>query len=298
LCGETGTGKDLAAQAIHDASPRADKPFVVVDCSSIPAGLVEAELFGHEQGAFPGADRHRPGALLEAHGGTVFFDEIGKLPFDLQPKLLRALENRQVRPLGASKPVNVDVRVVVASDRDLRLAVNRGAFREDLFYRLNVVNVQLPPLRERPDDIPLLATHFYRELTGDGEGRLPREQLDALVRHDWPGNVRELRNTIEQMVALAGVAEVPAAGGANAASLSSTPVLPSYKQAKAKAASEFERRYLVPLLGATRGNVSEAARMARMDRVNLIKLLRKHNITPTAAATGEPVPPGRARVPG
>jgi DNA-binding NtrC family response regulator len=270
LVGETGTGKDLAAQSIHDASARAEKPFVVVDCSAIPPSLMEAELFGHERGAFTGADRHRNGALLEAHGGTLFLDEVAKLPYEMQPKLLRVLENREVRPLGAGRPIPFDARVIAASDRDLRLEVNRGAFREDLFYRLNIINIRLPPLRERLDDIPILANLFYRELTRDPQATLQPAEITRLLLHSWPGNVRELRNSIERSVALGELDDPEPA--------SEEPDDEPYGAAKAKALAAFERGFLTRLMLRANGNASQAARLAKMDRVNLLKLLRKHNI--------------------
>ena len=275
LIGETGTGKDLAAQSIHDASARADRPFVVVDCSAIPASLMEAELFGHERGAFTGADRHRTGALLEAHGGTLFLDEVAKLPYDMQPKLLRVLENREVRPLGAGRPVPFDVRVIAASDRDLRREVNRGAFREDLFYRLNIVSIRLPPLRDRLDDIPILANLFYRELTRDPDASLQPADIQRLLTHSWPGNVRELRNTIERTVALG---EMSHEGGP----VTDPADEETYGAAKARALETFERGFLTQLMLRADGNITHAARMAKMDRVNLLKLLRKHNINRSA----------------
>jgi two-component system, NtrC family, response regulator GlrR len=281
LVGETGTGKDLAAQAIHEASPRADKPFVVVDCSAITAPLMEAELFGHERGAFTGAERRREGAFLEAHGGTVFLDEIAKLPYDMQPKLLRALENREVRALGASKPSAFDVRVIAASDSDLRVAVNRGTFRGDLYYRLNVVTIPLPPLRERPDDIPVLANHFYRELTRDPEAMLPLAKMSSFLQHAWPGNVRELRNAVDRWVALSTLepADAPVAGSGE-----------PYRAARARALGVFERQFLWPLMVKAEGNVSQAARLASMDRVNLIKLLRKHGLVARNLAASARIP--------
>jgi two-component system response regulator GlrR len=274
LVGETGTGKDLAAQAIHETSARAEKPFVVVDCSAISPALIEAELFGHERGAFTGADRSRDGAFLEADGGTIFFDEISKLPFDMQPKLLRALENREVRPLGAARPSAFDARVIAASDSDLRVAVNRGTFRADLLYRLNVVTIAMPPLRERPDDIPLLANHFYQELTRVADAVLPLAKLTSLLQHTWPGNVRELRNAVDQWVTLSGLALEPEVDDAPE----------SYRAARARAVAAFERRFLWPLMVKADGNVSLAARLASMDRVNLIKLLRKHGLVARAVA--------------
>jgi DNA-binding NtrC family response regulator len=267
LVGESGTGKDLAAEAIHDASPRAAGPFVVVDCGALPPALMESELFGHERGAFTGAQERRSGAFVEAHKGTLFLDEIAKLPRDMQPKLLRALDRRQVKPLGSDHTIDVDVRVVAASDRDLRVDVNRGVFREDLFYRLNVVPIKLPPLRERVDDIPLLANHFLRQLSGDSEAELTAEQLAALVDQQWPGNVRELRNWVERSLVLATSEADPATGE-----------LEPFKQAKARTVDAFERQYLTALLLRTEGNVAQAARLAAMDRVNFTRIMRKHGL--------------------
>jgi DNA-binding NtrC family response regulator len=267
LQGETGTGKDLVAEAIHQESPRAAGPLLVVDCGALAPGLIESELFGHEKGAFTGAVTRRVGAFAAAHGGTLFIDEAGKLPLEMQPKLLRALEKREVRPIGANKPIAVNVRIVAASDIDLRKAVNTGAFREDLFYRLSVVDVRLPPLRERPDDIPLLARHFAGLLTGDSDPRLPAEELQALVAHSWPGNVRELRNYIERSLA------VP-----SSRLVAEGPERESYKDAKARVLALFERQFVTELLLQTGGNISRAAALAQMDRLTLIKLIRRHEI--------------------
>ncbi len=266
LSGETGVGKDAAAEALHELGLRASGPFVCVDCSAIPANLLEAELFGHEKGAFTGAAERRPGAFQEAHTGTLFLDEIGELPRDLQPKLLRALERHEVRPLGAARPVPVDLRVISATNRDLRLDVNRGLFREDLYYRLHVVPVRIPPLRERLEDIPLLAEHFRRQFTRDSEGTLPEELIRDFLAHDWPGNVRELRNRVEYAIALPDGAPRAAASPGG------------YREAKQKAVDAFEISYLTNLLAATSSNVSEAARQADIDRVHLTKLLRKYRI--------------------
>ncbi|MEZ4310453.1 MAG: sigma 54-interacting transcriptional regulator [Polyangiaceae bacterium] len=201
LEGETGTGKGLLAEAIHAQSPRAKGPLVVVDCSSIPPTLIEAELFGHAKGSFTGAHAARPGAFEAANGGTIFLDEIGELPLDMQPKLLRALEERVIKRVGTVEAVRLDVRVIAATNRDLRQEVNRGAFRSDLFYRLNVVRLRLPSLRERREDIPLLAAHFYGQLApGSAEEGPPAELVEVLMRQDWPGNVRELRAAIERSV--------------------------------------------------------------------------------------------------
>jgi transcriptional regulator with AAA-type ATPase domain len=201
LLGETGTGKDLAAEAIHLASDRASRPFVVIDCSAIPENLIESELFGHERGAFTGAVERRAGAFESAHGGTVFLDEIGELPRAMQPKLLRVLERRVVKPVGANQALQVDVRVVAATNRDLRAEVNRGNFREDLYFRLSVITARMPPLRDRDDDVTLLAESFWRALAPD-RPELPSELRERLRAHGWPGNVRELRNAVERAAAL------------------------------------------------------------------------------------------------
>ncbi|MCA1663606.1 MAG: sigma 54-interacting transcriptional regulator, partial [Myxococcales bacterium] len=212
ISGETGTGKDLAAEAIHEASARAAGPFVVVDCSALVGALMESELFGHEKGAFTGADSARAGAFVEASGGTLFLDEVGELPRDLQAKLLGVLERREVRPVGGSGARAVDVRILAATHRDLKIDVNQRRFREDLFYRLNVVNVRMPPLRDRADDVLLLAEHFWRTFRGDATTPLPAELAAALVGDDWPGNVRQLRNRIERAAVLDGIdtADAPA----------------------------------------------------------------------------------------
>jgi DNA-binding NtrC family response regulator len=267
LQGETGTGKDLVAEAIHQASPRAAGPLVVLDCGALAPALLESEIFGHERGAFTGATSARVGAFVAANGGTLFIDEVGKLPLDLQPKFLRAIERREVRPLGAGKPVSSDVRIVAASDIDLRRAVNSGAFREDLFYRLSVISITLPPLRDRPEDIPLLAGHFLRQLTGDSEARFSKEELASLVSQPWAGNVRELRNAVEQSVALSSTWK-PSTENARE----------SYKQAKARVLAVFERQFVMELLIHTEGNISRAAQLAQMDRLTLLKLIRRHEI--------------------
>jgi DNA-binding NtrC family response regulator len=271
VVGETGTGKDLAAESIHYASPRAGGPFVVIDCGAIVPSLFESELFGHEKGAFTGASARRVGALVEAHGGTLFLDEVAKLPYDLQPKLLRALDRREVRPIGAARPISVDVRVIAASDRDLRVEVNKKRFREDLFYRLNVVCVRMPPLRERNEDIPLLVKHFLRQFADDSEAELPSAELGGLMKNPWPGNVRELRNRIERHVALAG-RDRPAQEDTGEEQPQ------SYKEARARVTDAFERQFLNALLLRAEGNLSLAARMASMDRTYLMRLLRKHDM--------------------
>jgi len=208
--GETGTGKDVAARSLHAASPRAEKPFVAVDCGAIPEHLVESELFGHVRGAFTGATSDRMGVFEEADGGTLFLDEIGEMPIALQPKLLRAIESRSIRRVGGGTARTVNVRIVAATNRSLASSINEGTFREDLYYRLAVVELRLPPLRARRDDIPLLAEHFFRLFVGDTQGGLPTEFLTTLIGRGWPGNVRELKNYIERSVSLGTVVPRPA----------------------------------------------------------------------------------------
>src|SRR5690348_14249220 len=202
ITGETGSGKELVAEALHDHSPREKGPFVVLDCGSIPPNLIESELFGHERGAFTGATSSYAGAFERAHGGTVFLDEIGELPLAMQPKLLRVLERKEVRRVGGSKSITVDIRVVAATNRDLGVEVNKGRFREDLYYRLAVARVHVPPLRERREDIPLLVEHFLQTLPGGDKTKLRPETVELMKKHEWPGNVRELRNVIERAVLL------------------------------------------------------------------------------------------------
>jgi DNA-binding NtrC family response regulator len=275
--GETGTGKELAAESIHAASPRAHKPFLVIDCGAIPANLLESELFGHEKGAFTGASARRLGIFEEAGGGTVFLDEIGELPPDLQPKLLRVLERREIRRVGANRQQSIDVRVIAATHRDLRAEVNAGRFRSDLYFRLAVVRVPLPPLRERPEDIPMLAEKIVASLAGPEAARrlLTPELFAALGHHAWPGNVRELRNYLERCLVME--QPLPLADGAPAGGSSVDATL-RYAEARRRALDDFERRYLEALLALHKGKVSHAARAADMDRVYLYKLLDRHKL--------------------
>ncbi|MBW2526940.1 MAG: sigma 54-interacting transcriptional regulator [Deltaproteobacteria bacterium] len=281
--GETGTGKESVAETIHRLGPRRDQPFLVVDCAALPPNLLESELFGHERGAFTGADVRRIGVFEEADGGTVFVDEIGELPLELQPRLLRVLERREIRRLGSNQHRKVNVRVVAATHRDLRAQVNEGRFRADLYFRLAVLRLSIPPLRERPEDIAILADRLLADLGADPPARaelLDRSMIARLQRGVWPGNVRELRNYLERCMVMESAAPLseraPEAGAASQA-LSVDPSVP-YSEAKRRLLDQFERQYLTSLLEAHAGNVSAAARAAGMDRVYVYKLLRKHAI--------------------
>lgn len=278
LEGESGTGKDLAARAIHEASTRQQRPFIVFDCGAAASGLIESELFGHARGAFTGAATDRAGVFEAGRGGTVFIDEIGELPLDLQPKLLRVLEQREVRRLGENKVRPVEVRVLAATNRDLEREVEAKRFREDLFYRLAVVRVKMPPLRDRPDDIPMLIDHFLRDLASDGPmPTLSPAMRAALCRRPWQGNVRELRNAVARAVYL------PEADALRSQSLAQASVdevdteIP-YKVAKERLISAYERRYLGALLAATQGNVSAAAKKSGINRTHLQAMLKKHGL--------------------
>jgi two-component system, NtrC family, response regulator GlrR len=279
LTGETGTGKDLVAEALHQRSGRNSGPFVVIDCSSVPAELLESELFGHEKGAFTGAMTARIGAFEEASGGTVFLDEVGELPADLQPKLLRALESRAIKPVGKNQQVPIDVRVIAATNRSLREEVNAKRFRSDLYYRLAVIEIQLPPLRERREDIPLLLEHLLQGFVPTyGELRSLRtpEFLAELARHHWPGNVRELRNFIERCLALREI-ELPRASEGPASDR-----LPDYdlplKQARERWTRALERRYVEELLSRHERNVAAAARAAGVDRAYFYRLVWRYGL--------------------
>ncbi len=286
VAGESGTGKELIARALHDLGPRARGPFVTVDCGSLPPTLIGSELFGHEKGAFTGADRAHVGAFEAAHGGTVFLDEIGELSPAVQATLLGVLERRRLRRLGGRAEIAIDVRVVSATHRDLRAEVNRGGFRLDLFYRLAVVTLEVPALRERPDDIPLLVEHFLRDAGWDGPvaALISPQAMDALARLHYAGNVRELRNLVEAAVAMGEAPAVAGAGaGAGGAEASraprdaafSTDLAQPYKEARAHLLDQFEARYLEALLERAGGNVSAAARLGRLTRSHLSELLAK-----------------------
>ncbi len=279
LEGETGTGKGATAEALHAASPRAAKPFVVVDCSAIPATLLEAELFGHERGAFTGATSARAGSFEQAHGGTLFIDELGELPLALQPKLLRALEGRTIRRIGSNTDRPVDVRIVAATNRELRAEVNAGRFRADLFFRVAVLRITLPPLRARPDDLGPLVNHLLDALCAQSGTptestfalRTP-EFVEGLAGAPWPGNVRELRNHLERCMVL----DAPLAVGAEASEHEAPTVV--FADARQRALDAFERRYLTELLERFDGHVAEAASAAKVHRVHFYRLLRRHGI--------------------
>ena len=287
LRGDSGTGKEMLARAIHRASSRAQRPFVAINCGAIPEALLESELFGHVKGAFTDAVANHKGLFQAADGGTLLLDEIGDMPPALQVKLLRVLQERAVRPVGSSLSHAIDVRIISATHRDLDAAMAAGQFREDLYYRLNVVTLTLPTLAERREDIPLLANHFLNKLAAKYERRLSGfapEALKALITAAWPGNVRQLYNVVEQVCALATTPLVPLALVQRALRVPSVQVL-SYAEAKQR----FERDYLVGLLKLTDGNVADAARLAQRNRTEFYRLLQKHELTPghfQADATG------------
>ncbi len=277
--GESGTGKELLAVAIHKVSSRVKNPFIPVNCSAIPDALLESELFGHARGSFTGADKSYTGLFRTADTGTLFLDEIGDMPQQLQVKLLRVLQERQVRPIGDSVSIDVDVRIISATHQDLEVAIQEKSFREDLYYRLNVVTFEIPPLRKRREDIPLLVDHFIRILNEQNERKVTGFSSDAMemiLEASWPGNVRQLQNVVEQAVALTTTELIPAD------LLSDT-----FKQEECKistfdeARREFEQHYLVKLLQMTRGNVSQAARIAKRNRTDFYKILTRHHIVPS-----------------
>jgi DNA-binding NtrC family response regulator len=290
LTGETGTGKELAARAMHDGSPRAAKSFVIVDCAAVSPTLVESELFGHERGAFTGADRARPGAFELADGATLFLDEIGELPLDLQAKLLRALERGEVKRLGASKHAEVDVRVVAATHRDLPEMVEAGRFREDLYFRLAEVVVELPPLRARDGDLAYLAERILdEERAGSAPAkRLAPDALDALARRTWPGNVRELRNVLRRAAALATgdhirVSDLAAPPRSVPPPPPATPRVTvsadvPLREARDRAIADVERTYLEQMLERFGGDLDRVAEAAGLHRKSVERLIRQHGL--------------------
>ncbi len=277
LEGESGAGKELIALGIHQGSQVATGPLVVVNCGAIARELVLSELFGHKRGAFTGAVADRVGAFASAHGGTLFLDEIGELPLDVQPALLRALEAGEIRPVGESEPTKVSVRVIAATNRDLEEEVRAGRFREDLYYRLAVVKLTVAPLRERPDDIPLLAAHFA---AAAGLSGLPPEVVASLCAHTWPGNVRELRNAVQAYIAIGTLpgAATPDANALEANMRKLIEVTKPYSDLKEDFLNRFTRTYLDMLMRETRGNQSEAARISGLDRSYLGRLLVRYGV--------------------
>ncbi|MBO0798113.1 MAG: sigma-54-dependent Fis family transcriptional regulator [Blastocatellia bacterium] len=281
ITGETGTGKELFARAIHDLSPRAHKPYIPVNCGAIPIELVENELFGHERGAFTGAGSSLPGLVEAADGGTLFLDEVNSLPLPAQAKLLRFLEEREYRPLGSSKIIKADVRVISAANVDIEMAVNEGKMRLDLYHRLNVITIKLPPLRDRLGDIPLLANHFLRKLRS-GSDRIggiaeefSREAMHTLMLYEWPGNVRELEHVIERAVVMCKQQTISSIEISYA--IGKLPPR-SFRVAKRENIEVFERGYLQGVLRICRGNLAQAARIAQMDKTNLRRLIKKYRI--------------------
>ena len=283
ITGESGTGKELLARAIHRASPRKNQPFVAINCSAMAENLLESELFGHEKGAFTGATRSHKGLFQAAEGGTLLLDEIGDMPMRLQVKLLRVLQESQVRPVGSTDAIQVDVRVISATHRDLQEMMRQGRFREDLYYRLNVVNIHIPVLDERREDIPLLVSHFLQQIAAEaGQERkvYAPEAVELLVTAEWPGNIRQLYNIVRQNVALSRSPVisgelVQSSLGEHAGKLS------SFSEAR----DEFTRNYLSQILQITMGNVSQAARLAKRNRTDFYKLLARHDLNPDSFKT-------------
>jgi two-component system response regulator GlrR len=290
--GESGTGKELIAKAIHLASSRKDKPFVAINCAALPETLLESELFGHEKGAFTGAIRSTKGLFTQAHEGTIFLDEIGDMPLSIQVKLLRALEERQFYPIGSEKTVQVDVRVIVATKKDLEDEVKKGTFREDLFYRIHVIPILLPALKERKEDIPHLVDHLLKKICEQMKKNvrgISPQAMQKLMLHDWPGNVRELENALEYAVAMTQEdvitedfilqTNVVTGNGSQDFALQ-TEMMPARSPLKSlkEARAEFERAYLVRLLGLCEGKVTKAAEIAGKYRADFYDLLKKHNI--------------------
>ncbi|XPF93864.1 sigma 54-interacting transcriptional regulator [Colwellia sp. RE-S-Sl-9] len=283
---QSGTGKELLANAIHQASSRYDKKFTAINCAAIPEQLLESELFGHTKGAFTGAEKNHVGLFQATDGGTLFLDEIGDMPMNFQVKLLRALQEREVRPVGSTQSIKVDVRIIAATHKNLQQAIIDQTFREDLYYRLNVVELELPPLSERREDIPLLTQHFLNnvieKIDADIKG-FSQEAMELLISAPWPGNIRQLQNIVEQSVALSTEPLISETLVKNALR-DKTTILPSFQQAKDK----FERDYLAKLLQITAGNVSKAAKIAQRNRTEFYKLLNRHHLTAEAFRSEDP----------
>lgn len=277
--GQSGTGKELLAKAVALASERADKPFIPVNCSAIPEALLESELFGHARGSFTGAERAYEGLFRTANKGVLFLDEIGDMPINLQVKLLRVLQEKQVRPVGDTTTISVDVRIISATHQDLERRVEEKKFREDLYYRLNVVTIEVPPLKDRREDIPLLVEHFLAAINVQNDRKIvgfSADAMNALLEAPWPGNIRQLQNVVEQAAALSTTDLIPL-------NLISTALkeenvkIPTFDEAR----FEFGQRYLVRLLQMTGGNVAQAARLAARNRTDFYKILHRHHISPS-----------------
>jgi len=278
IYGDSGTGKELVAKAVHFISERSDKAFVDINCAAIPESLLESELFGHEKGAFTGAVRTRGGLFTQANGGTIFLDEIGDMPLSIQAKLLRVLQERRFYPVGGKEPIEVDVRLIVATNKDLEEEVKKGRFREDLFYRIHVIPIHLPSLNDRKEDIPPLVDHFLKIFTKDMNKKikgLTPQAMQILMMKDWPGNVRQLQNTIEYAVAMAQEDYITEDLLQHQKEISDDELKP-LKEAKAN----FEKSYIIHLLETTQGNVSQAAKMAGKYRADFYNLLKKYNLKP------------------
>lgn len=294
ISGETGTGKELFARAVHYLGPRADKPFIAVDCGAIPAELIENEFFGHERGAYTSANRAQRGLVEEAAGGSLFLDEIESLPLAMQAKLLRFLQEKEYRSLGSSKVRRADIRIIAATNTPLEEAIRNGKFRTDLYYRLHVLSLTLPPLRDRREDIPALARHFleiYAREYGRPASDFAEEAMQRLQSYAWPGNARELQNVVQRAVLQASAATIQPAD-LSLPEAPSEPVGESFRTRKARFVAGFERDYLKSLLNTHHGNVSAAARSARKDRRALWELLRKHRLL--ASTASPPAHPGTA----
>ena len=281
---QSGTGKELLAQAIHQASDRRAKPFTAINCAAIPEQLLESELFGHKKGAFTGADQHHVGLFEASDGGTLFLDEIGDMPMNFQVKLLRALQEKEIRPVGSTSSIKVDVRIIAATHKNLQQAITEQQFREDLYYRLNVVELILPPLSERKEDVPLLAQHFLSQTSGRTTKQVngfTQAAMELLICAPWPGNIRQLQNVVEQSVALSTESLISESLVRNA--LREAPaLLPSFQEAR----DQFERDYLATILKTTAGNVSQAAKIAQRNRTEFYKLLNKHHLNAEAFREG------------
>ncbi|SNZ03937.1 DNA-binding transcriptional response regulator, NtrC family, contains REC, AAA-type ATPase, and a Fis-type DNA-binding domains [Persephonella hydrogeniphila] len=285
IYGESGVGKELVARAIHQLSRRKDKPFIAVNCANLSRELVEAELFGYKKGAFTGATQDRKGILEKANGGTVFLDEIGEIPFDMQAKLLRFLEEKEIRRVGDDRPIKVDVRIIAATNRNLKKMIEEGNFRDDLYYRIAGFKIEIPPLRERKDDIPLLINHFiekYNQKYQKNIRGIKPEALRLLVSYDWPGNVRQLESVISKAIILADDGEFIEENHLDPEIKVSEEKFPfEYSKAKKSYMERFMKTYLGVILSITGGNISQAAKLAKIERQSLQKLLRKHNIDPS-----------------